>query len=327
MKCFEGGPVEPEISLSAMRERPSVLIDLTAIATIRLLGLEWIFATKVYRFAITQATWEELHDTLLDDKAPSGTRANISYTNNVYVWQEQDAAAAEQLRLENEAFLESFKANVEILPATELAKVTPKDRDLLVEYLGTYGAEAIAVAGKPGIILWTDDSPQAQLAASTFGAKRTWTQIVLLSLVEAGILPKDDYSKAVAKLIGCGFTLTFFDAACMLESARLAEFGAARFPLRQMVEVFRQIVMPNGMTVRLFLEFFVALQQEALLFQKKALIIRAFLDALWANNSSHDMVLALRPMSSRLFGLNVVAEAEFNAAFDDWFRSLNRPIV
>jgi hypothetical protein len=34
------------------------------------------------------------------------------------------------------------------------------------------------------------------------------------------------------------------------------------------------------MTVRLFLEFFVALQQEALLFQKKALIIRAFLDAL-----------------------------------------------
>jgi len=41
--------------------------------------------------------------------------------------------------------------------------------------------------------------------------------------------------------------------------------------------------MPNGMTVRLFLEFFVALQQEALLFQKKALIIRAFLDALWAN--------------------------------------------
>ena len=94
-----------------------------------------------------------------------------------------------------------------------------------------------------------------------------------------------------------------------------------------MVEVFRQIVMPNGMMVRLFVEFFLALQQEALLFQKKALIIRAYLDALWANPSSHDMVLALRPMSSRLFGLNVVAEAEFNTAFDDWLRSVNRPIV
>jgi hypothetical protein len=63
---------------------------------------------------------------------------------------------------------------VEILPATELAKVTPKDRDLFIEFLGPYGAETIAVSGKPGMILWTDDSTQAQLAASTFGAK-SWT--------------------------------------------------------------------------------------------------------------------------------------------------------
>ena len=94
-----------------------------------------------------------------------------------------------------------------------------------------------------------------------------------------------------------------------------------------MVEVFREVVMPNGMLIRLFLEFFVALQQEPLLFQKKSLIIRAFLDALWANPAAHDLVRALRPMSSRLFGLNVVAEAEFNAAFDEWLRSLNRPAV
>ena len=32
-------------------------------------------------------------------------------------------------------------------------------------------------------------------------------------------------------------------------------------------------------------------------------------------------------MSPRLFGLNVVAEGEFNAMFDEWFRSLNRDAV
>jgi hypothetical protein len=109
LKCFEGGQAEPEISLLAMRERPSVLIDLTAIATIRLLRLEWIFATKQYRFAITQATWEELHDTLLDDKQPPGTRANISYTDNAYVWQEQDAAATEHLKLSWRASKRMFR--------------------------------------------------------------------------------------------------------------------------------------------------------------------------------------------------------------------------
>ena len=327
VKCFEGGPSEPEISLSMLRERPVVLMDLTAIATIRLLGLDWVFGTKIYRFAVTQASWEELNDTLLDDDEVPGKRSAVSYQDNVYVWQELDAAAVEQLRLENKAFLESFKDNVEILPATELAAVAPKERELLNDYLGPYGAEAIAVAGKPGMILWTDDSPQAQLAATTFGAKRTWTQIVLLSLVEAGVLSKDDYNKAIAKLIGCGFTLTFFDAGCVLESARLAEYGAARFPLKQMIEVFRQVTMPNGLLIRLFLEFFVALQQEPVLFAKKSLIVRAFLDTLWANPSSHDLVLGLRPMSSRLFGLNVVAETEFNAAFDEWLRSLNQPII
>jgi hypothetical protein len=85
--------------------------------------------------------------------------------------------------------------------------------------------------------------------------------------------------------------------------------------------------MPNGMLIRLFLEFFVALQREPLLFQKKSLIVRALLDALWANPASHDLVLALRSMSPRLFGLNVVAESEFNAMFVEWLRSLNRDAI
>jgi hypothetical protein len=233
----------------------------------------------------------------------------------------------EQLRLENEAFLDSFKQNVLVLPAIELAVVSPEERDQMKECFGVYGAETMAVAGKDQTVLWTDDSTLGILATSTFGAKRTWTQIVLLSFVEAGVLSRDDYNKAVARLIGCKYKLTFFDSACMLEACRLSEFGAARFPLKQMIEVFREIVMPNGMLIRLFLEFFVALQREPLLFQKKSLIGRGFLEALWANPASHDLVLALRPMSSRLFGLNVVAEAEFNAMFDEWLRSLNRDAV
>jgi hypothetical protein len=114
----------------------------------------------------------------------------------------------------------------------------------------------------------------------------------------------------------------------MSKSPRPHEYGTIdRFPLKQMIEVFREIVMPNGMLIRLFLEFFVALQREPLLFQKKSLIVRGLLEALWANPASHDLVLGLRPMSSRLFGLNVVAEAEFNAMFDEWLRSLNRDAV
>ena len=161
---------------------------------------------------------------------------------------------------------------MQVLAAIELAVVSPEERDQMKECFCVYGAETMAVAGKDQTVLWTDDSTLGILATSTFGAKRTWTQIVLLSFVEAGVLSRDDYNKAVARLIGWNYKLTFFDSACMLEACRLSEFGAARFPLKQMIEVFREIVMPNGMLIRLFLEFFVALQREPLLFQKKSLI-------------------------------------------------------
>jgi tetratricopeptide (TPR) repeat protein/DNA-binding PadR family transcriptional regulator len=327
VKCFEGNLGEPDASLFLLRERPLVLIDLTAIATIRILRLEWLFTTKLFRFAVTQGTWEALHDTLLEDRNPSGRRASARYENSEFKWLEQDAETVAQERLESEAFLESFRQNVQVVPAIELASVPPDERDQMKECFGGYGAETMAVAGQEQTVLWCDDSTLGILATSQFGARRTWTQIVLLSFVEAGILSRDDYNKAVARLLGCNYKLTFFDPACMLEACRLSDFGVARFPLRQLIETFREIVMPNGMLIRLFLEFFVALQREPLLFQKKSLIVRALLDALWANPASHDLVLALRSMSPRLFGLNVVAESEFNAMFVEWLRSLNRDAI
>ena len=56
VKCFEGNLGEPDASLFLLRERPLVLIDLTAIATIRILRLEWLFTTRLFRFAVTQGT-------------------------------------------------------------------------------------------------------------------------------------------------------------------------------------------------------------------------------------------------------------------------------
>lgn len=328
LKCCDGNPADAEQAMSILRSRPTVLVDLSAIATARLLGLEWIFGTAQYRFIATEGTWEELQETFRE-RVPGGERAGgtISYEEGRYVFQEEDPRSAARRRAEDQAFLDSFQKSVQIVPATELAAVEPKTRELLVDYLGRYGAETIVLAGKPQVIMWCDDAPQAQLSATTFGGRRAWTQMILLSLTEAGILQPDEYTKAVAKLIGMGFTTVFFDAKCVLESAKLAEYRTGRFPLKQMLEVFQNASSTPPVLVRQFLEFFVMLQGEPILPPQKALIVRAFLDSLWRNTATHAMVLSLRSMSARLFGLNVIAETEFNAFFDSWFSSLNRPIV
>jgi tetratricopeptide (TPR) repeat protein len=327
IKCSDGVHGNSIRAIESLRERPVIFVDLTAIATIRLLGLERVFTTQLFRFKATEGTCIELQNAFRDDDRPSGQGGTMGFHEGQYFFLQHDLDAMAKHAAANRAFLESFQANVEIVAAPELAAVEPKTRELLVQYLGQYGAETAVVAAKPQSVIWTDDLPQAGLATATFGANRVWTQMVLLSLTEAGVLTQEEYSSAVAKLIGFGFTATFFDARVMLECAKIADFRTSRFPLKQLIEVFQQANVPGNGLVRQFLGFFVLLHQEQALDQYKGLIVLAFLDALWRNPTTHGAVLSLRSLSSKLFGLNVLAEITFNHFFDNWLRSLNRPLL
>jgi DNA-binding PadR family transcriptional regulator/tetratricopeptide (TPR) repeat protein len=328
IKCTDGAHAGSVRALEQLRERPAIYVDLTAIATSRLLGLERIFTTQLFRFRLTEATWVELQNTFReDDGRPSGQGGTMGFHDGRYFFQQHDHETMAKHAAANRAFLESLQQNVEIVTAPELAAVEPKTRELLEQYLGHYGAETAVAAAKPDAVIWTDDLPQAGLAMTTFGASRVWSQVVLLSLTEAGILTQEEYSSAVAKLIGFGFQSTFFDSRVMLECAKIAEFRTSRFPLKQLIDVFQQASVPGNGLVREFLQFFVLLNQESVLDQYKAIIVQEFLDALWRNPGTHNAVLSLRSLSSRLFGLNVVAEAAFNIWFDNWRRSLNRPLL
>lgn len=327
IKCSDGMNASSYRALESLRERPAVFVDLTAIATIRLLGLERVFTSQQFRFKATEATWVELQSTFRSEDRPSGQGGSMTFHEGQYFFQQHDPDEMAKHAAADQAFLEGFQDDVDIVSAPELAAVEPKVRELLVQYLGPYGAETAVAAAKPQTVIWTDDLPQASLAATTFGANRVWTQIVLLSLTEAGVLTQEEYSSAVAKLIGFGYTSTFFDARVMLACAKIADLRTSRFPLKQLIEVFQQVNVPGNGLVGQFLGFFVLLHQEQALDQYKGLIVQAFLDALWRNPATHGAVLPLRSISAKLFGLNVVAEAAFNTFFENWLRSLNRPLL
>lgn len=326
VKCFAGAPSDTEKALSKLRERPVIVLDLTVTATLRLLGLERVLTSKLYKWVATQGTWEELQNTLTERTPSERATGTFGYLDGQFYFHEEDPEIAAQRAAANAAFLDCFYANVEIVPAPELAGVEPKHRELLINFLGQYGAEAVVVAKRPEMVLWTDDGPQAQLGFSVFATNRIWTQVLLLSLTEASVLNQDDYSAAVAKLIGFGFSSTFFDSRVMFECSKIAEFKTSKFPLKQLIEVFQNAALPGRGIIREFLSFFVLLHHDPALDQYKNLIVCAFLDALWRNPATHSIVLSLRSLSSKLFGLNVSAESAFNHYFDNWRRSLNRPL-
>jgi hypothetical protein len=56
-------------------------------------------------------------------------------------------------------------------------------------------------------------------------------------------------------------------------------------------------------------------------------LLAALLEALWQNPKARLPLLAVRRNSGRVFGLNVVAEANFNAIFDQWNRQHRNDIL
>jgi hypothetical protein len=64
--------------------------------------------------------------------------------------------------------------------------------------------------------------------------------------------------------------------------------------------------------------FFIQLSEESVVSQGIGGLVAALLEALWQNPQARIPLLAVRKNSARVFGLNVVAEANFNSIFDQW---------
>lgn len=325
LKCSTGIQQETADAIVALRNRCKIIVDISAVATIRLLELESVFKSQKHQFQMTQATWIELQDTLgtlHPDRDPSGVMA---YRDGSYFWQEYDPKLLDQKKLSERALLAIVRGNFEILSGADLATVEPDTREMLTKGFGQYGAEAILAGRSTETILWTDDLGQAQLASSMYQVRRVWTQAVLMSLRNDGELGWPEFRRATAKLVGMKFTSTQFDGNCMLEAARLAEWQTGSFPLKQLIDVFSDSPAP-GLLGQL-LAFFVLSHEEPILPTAKSIVTQAFLNALWRNPAGNQYLLRLRTQISTIFGLNVIVAAEFQDCYDAWRRSLIKPII
>jgi hypothetical protein len=84
----------------------------------------------------------------------------------------------------NRAFLDLIEKHCEIVPVEAVASLPPEKREPFGKLFGLYGTESMLLASKPGYVLWSDDLVQSVIAATEFGARRVWTQTVLVYLAE-----------------------------------------------------------------------------------------------------------------------------------------------
>jgi hypothetical protein len=316
-------PVDYWITTTYARER---IYRKWWLATIRLLGIDDLLSS--HEFVLSQDSAFELRETLIDDE-PERQGGTMVYNDNdgrYSLYEEPLEQRRERIKRDKE-FCESILAKTKIKPHLGLASVEETQRETLIKFLGEYGTEAVIVAMEPDTVLWTDDLTQGDLATSMFGVRRVWSQAFLEFCIRRGLLSAERYGEAVAKLVGMRYQVTPFNNVVLVQAAKLAKYQPSAWPFAQAVEAFS---IPNAAVDQLFriiLLFFIQLSEEPVVSQGIGGLVATLLEALWQNPKSRLPLLAFRRNTGRVFGLNVVAEANFNAIFDQWNRQHRNDIL
>ena len=222
----------------------------------------------------------------------------------------------EKARRSDDDFVRFIEKTIEIRKGTALAALAPEQRDTLEKLFGRYGAESLILASRPDHILWTDDLIQGHVSAQEFGTRRAWTQVVLGTLSDAGLLTAEEYSDASARLVGMQYVATLFDGSSALAAFRLAGWLPENYPAKQILKVLEEI--PRENLIGLYGDLVQRLYREAFRAETKCRITFALLDAFAVKHGAESEFVLFKRALARVFGLNVIGAKQFNACFDRW---------
>jgi tetratricopeptide (TPR) repeat protein len=327
VKCSIGSSEERDDALQSLGTAKELVVDMSALATIRLLGLEQILSSANLHFTLSERTWVTLQERLSHSKlfaTPSGT---LSFKNGKHVMYQETVADKEQRNREDEEFIRLVEKTCKIKGGPALAALQPEKREALEKFFGSYGAETMVLASNPDCVLWTDDLIQAQTAAQEFGSRRVWTQIVMGALADLGLLTPEQYAEATARLLGMEFVATQFDSLSLIAAFRLASWSASNRPVAQALKTFANPGADLRGLFRIYVEFTVRLYREPVTPETRCATTETFLGVLSQRLDAMPLLTGLRRSSSAVFGINAVGKTQFDRCFDSWMARRREPII
>jgi transcriptional regulator with XRE-family HTH domain/tetratricopeptide (TPR) repeat protein len=320
VKCATGKSEEYQRAVAALANASNIILDLSAIATVRLIGLVNVLKSNLYRFAMSESTALEINETLGPEITEASEGGVLAFKDGEYRMYHESAEERKRRFERDQEFLKELHDHVATLSPIELASWSPEARKSVTDFVGLYGAEAIALAKQTNTVLWTDDVIEAQLGTGMFGTVGVWTQCVLARLADVGALTREEYVTATAKLVGFEYAGTYVDGAVFIECARQSQYDPEAAPLRQAIEIIASPQANPQVRFGMFRQLLNHLYSSDVTPFRSGMVIRACLVALAQTPILWQQLMILRRNSQALFGLNVIAEQHFNRCFDAWTR-------
>ncbi len=313
IKCCQGSEEDLEAALTAYSRANSIVLDLTAIATLCLLDRLNLLKTWARRFIVSQATLHELRRTQFDDSA----LALSALANGV--------GGPGELQLRG---LADIVASVcTISDGAVLSTLSGERREKLIGYFGRHGAESIVLASMPGHVLWTDDRVIANLARTEFGVRRIWTHSAFRARAQSGSLDPAELATAGTKLAGWGYTFTTPSIETLMRAGKVAKWDPDQFPLKQALDQFStdSVRMPDA--VILAAELIVKIYGDAHLRSTRTAVTARLLERLAARHGGRSAIDALPRSLPIRFGLDLIGARELSDAIRGWMAANSNEIA
>ena len=308
-------------ALASLGSKSTVVVDLTALASLHLLGISrQVLTSTAFRFVMTPATFTELQQ-LRAKVRFSTAHGTMYFEKGQHYFVQTTGEETERQKVTFEEYARDIEKNVSVTPVPQLATLASDRRDILEKALGRHGLESALLALSPGHVLWTDDLVAGEIARSELGAERVWTQALIEHLGILGVMDRNLAGETHAKLVGFNYQSTHFTGWVMVAALRVSNGSVTAFPMRQMLRAFEGVVSGNrGVAFRQLAEFIVGLTRELILPETRCLATKALLDKFPNDSDTNSQLAAFRSQCAGLMSLNPMAQADFIKCFDQWKR-------
>jgi tetratricopeptide (TPR) repeat protein len=311
IKCCLGSSEELDEALGAFERANGIVIDLTAIATLCLLGRLSVLATWPRQFIVSQGTLAELRRVQAEDallRLPPGFSASVNSNGS-------DGRRAD---VQLKGLADALQSVCRVRDGSALATLDPDRRERLVRWLGRHGAESVVLASMPGHVLWSDDRILAGIARTQFGVRRVWTEAALQARVRAGCLDPAELATASTKLSGWGYTFTTPSVETLMRAGSVAMWNPDQFPLRQALDQFAAHTLSLSDAVRLAAELIVRVYSDQYLRAARRTFTMRLLDRIASRPGGREAIAALPRSMTVRFGLDLIRARELSDVIRGW---------
>lgn len=321
VRCCDGNSKEHFGAIFAMRNASSVVLDLSAIATLALLDQFDELSKFNVQVLISELTLGEIRAYMKDQDGGSHKSSRIGKIEGRYFMEEVTPESRRQYRESLENVIVKLLAHCTITGCPELAAVPPEKRGFLTKAFGMHGAQSVVLATVPGRVLWTDDYGVAMLAQHEFGVRRVWTRVAFDERAIAGAIKPEVFHEATARLIGWRYQFTSPNLPALVCAGSLAQWNPDRWPLKQALDLLGDTNLSTKDAVRLAISLILHYAGEVVLPEVRgALTVQILANLSRRGQGLLPVHVLLRTLPSE-FGLNLIRANEMVQLIRAWIAS------